>query len=320
MNRSGLLELNAVVAVAQHRSFRRAATELQVSPSAVSHAVAALEQRMGVRLFHRTTRSVSLSEAGEQFLARIDPALREIAAAMESANRFRETPRGTLRINTSEGAAQMTLRPIMLTFLQRYPDMQLELVTDDALVDIVADGFDAGIRLFESVPQDMIALPFTPPLRLAAVASPSYLAGRSIPTVPTDLLQHLCIRRRFPGGTLFKWEFEKDGQHEVVDMPGQLTLNSQALTLQAALEGAGIAVLGEFAVAPHLASGKLVRLLDDWMPSYPGLALFYPANRHPSAGMKAFIEVVREFARETPTDAPPASSPVRIREWLDPAG
>jgi DNA-binding transcriptional LysR family regulator len=289
MQKSGLLELNAVAAVSTHRSFRRAAMELGMSPSALSHAIAALEQRLGVRLFHRTTRSVSLSEAGEQFLVRVQPALREISSAMEAVSEFRDTPVGTLRLNTSEGAAQMVLAPVVLEYLRRYPEMR---------VDIIAGGFDAGIRLAEGVPQDMIALAITPPLRFAVVGSPHYFANCKKPKVPADLLTHNCIRVRFPSGTIYKWEFEKRGDEQSIDISGSLTLDSHHLMLEATLQGAGLAWTNDFAASSHIASGRLIRVLEDWTPPYPGLRLYYPANRHMPAGLRAFINLVREIVSE----------------------
>jgi len=294
MQKSGLVELNAVVAVSTHRSFRRAAMEVGLSPSALSHAVAMLEQRLGVRLFHRTTRSVSLTEAGEQFLIRIQPALREISAAMEAVGEFRDTPSGTLRLNTSEGAAQMVMTPVVLEYLNRYPDMRVDIVTDRGFVDIVAGGFDAGIRLTESVPLDMIAIPITPPLRFAVVGSPQYFAKFPKPKVPADLAAHNCIRVRFPSGTIFKWEFEKRGEEQAIEVSGSLTLDSHHLMIEAALQGAGLAWMNEFAVSSHIASGKLVRVLEDWTPFFPGLSLYYPANRYMPGGLRAFVNIVRE--------------------------
>lgn len=225
MNRAGLFELNAVVAVATHRSFRRAATELGISPSALSHAIATLEQRMKVRLFNRTTRSVSLSEAGESFLARVRPALHDIAAAMEAVNEFRDTPSGTLRINTSTGAAQGILVPLVLEFLRRYPDMRVELTTEDRLVDIVAEGYDAGIRLSEAVPRDMIAVPYGAELSIAVVGSPAYLAyfkRHPRPTTPADLLSHNCIRMRFKRSGILRWQFDRHGEELAIDVKGSL--------------------------------------------------------------------------------------------------
>jgi DNA-binding transcriptional LysR family regulator len=298
MQKAGLFELNAVVAVSTHRSFRRAAAALGMSPSALSHAIATLEQRMGVRLFNRTTRSVSLSEAGEQFVARVSPALREISSAMAAVNEFRDTPAGTLRLNTSEGAAQMVMTPMVLEFLKRYPDMSFDIVTEGRMVDIVADGFDAGIRIAEAVPQDMVAIPCSPPLRFVVVGSPDYFASRRKPRVPADLSTHNCIRSRYPSGAIYKWEFEKRGEEQLVDVKGSLTLDSHALMLEAALNGVGLIWTSEWIVAADIAAGRLVRVLEDWSPSFPGLCLYYPGHRHLSAGLRAFIDVVKEV---TPT-------------------
>ncbi|NMO19746.1 LysR family transcriptional regulator [Pyxidicoccus fallax] len=301
MKRAGLLELNAVVAVATHRSFRAAAAEMGMSPSALSHAISTLEQRMGVRLFHRTTRSVALSEAGERFLSRVRPALRELSDAMEVVNEFRDTPTGTLRINASEGAARMVLMPYVLEFLLRYPDMQVDLVTEDRLIDIVAEGFDAGVRLAEAVPRDMIAVPCSPDVSLAVVGSPRYFKGRARPATPGDLLSHNCIRFRTKSGAIHRWEFEKRGEEVAVDVKGSLTLDHDELRLQAALKGVGLAYLSEWAVAPYVASGKLIRVLEDWTPAWPGLRLYYPGHRHVPAGLRAFVGVIRELRarRET---------------------
>ncbi|QSQ22218.1 LysR family transcriptional regulator [Pyxidicoccus parkwayensis] len=294
MPRAGLLELNAVVAVAQHRSFRAAAAELGLSPSALSHAISTLEQRMGVRLFNRTTRSVALSEAGERFLSRVRPALREISDAMELVNEFKDKPTGTLRLNTSEGAARLIVMPLVMEFLRRYPEMQVELVTEDRLVDIVADGFDAGVRLAEAVPQDMVSIPCSPEVRFAVVGAPRYFKGRTPPATPGDLLQHDCIRHRKRSGGYYRWEFEKRGKEVVVDVKGTLALDNDTLMLQAALKGVGLAYVSEWAAASDLTAGRLVRVLEDWTPPYPGLCLYYPGHRHVPAGLKAFIGIIRE--------------------------
>jgi DNA-binding transcriptional LysR family regulator len=294
MQRAGLIELNAVATVANRRSFRAAAAELGMSPSALSHAIAALEQRLGVRLFNRTTRSVSLSEAGERFLARIRPALRDISEAMELVNEFRDTPAGTLRINTSEGAAEQVLAPVVLKFLKLYPDMQVEIVTEQRLVDIVGEGFDAGIRLAEAVPRDMIAVPCGPDQRFAVVGSPRYFKEHQRPATPGDLAQHNCIRHRFSTGTLFRWEFEKRGEEIAIDVKGSLTLTSHTLRIEAALAGLGLAYVNESVVARHIAARRLVRVLEDWTPPFPGLRLYYPGHRHVPAGLRAFIAVLRE--------------------------
>ncbi|RYE90028.1 MAG: LysR family transcriptional regulator [Myxococcales bacterium] len=290
---ASLLELRAVSAVAVHRSFRAAAAELAMSPSALSHAVSALEQRLGVRLFHRTTRSVALTDAGESLLVRVRPALREIDEALDGINRFRDTPTGTLRLNTSAGAARRVF-PLVLAFRARHPDMRVELVTDDRLVDIVAEGFDAGVRLSEAVPRDMIAVPCSPPVRFAVVGAPRYFRAHPPPVTPADLLGHDCLRRRLGSGALMRWDLERHGHELVVDVKGSLTLDDDSLLVEAARRGVGLAYLSEWAVEGELASGKLVRVLDDWTPPYPGLSLYYPGHRHVPAGLRAFVEVVRE--------------------------
>ncbi|QNH13867.1 LysR family transcriptional regulator [Xanthomonas sp. SI] len=294
MPRPALSELQAVVAVAKQRSFRGAAIVLGVSASALSHAIAALEQRMGVRLFHRTTRSVALSEAGERFLARIAPALREIDAAIEDANAFRDSPTGSLRLNTSEGAARL-LMPAILAFLARYPEVRLDIVTDGRLVDIVEEGFDAGIRLAELVPQDMVAIPCSAPLRFIVAGAPAYFARHGAPRTPADLRGHACIRSRYPqGGAVYRWEFAKRGQQQLIDVEGMLTLDNSALLIDAALAGVGLIWTHEASIAQHLAHGALVAALEDWCPRFPGLCLYYPGHRHVPAALRAFIEVLRE--------------------------
>ncbi|HEY4318260.1 MAG TPA: LysR substrate-binding domain-containing protein [Herbaspirillum sp.] len=300
MKRAGLIELNAVVAVATHRSFRKAAAELGISPSALSHAVTALEQRIGVRLFNRTTRSVALSEAGQQFLARIRPALGQIDEAMAGVNAFRDTPSGTLRLNSSEGAAQMILAPVLLEFLRRYPEMQVDLVTEGRLVDIVAEGFDAGIRSAENVPLDMVSVLCSPPLRFVVVGEPAYFKGRRKPLAPDDLREHICIRSRLPSGALYRWEFQRGDERVSIDPNGPLTLDNHHLMVAAALQGAGLIWTSMWHVEEALAAGKLVQVLEHWSPQVSGLCLYYPSHRHVPAGMKAFLAVVQEYARDLP--------------------
>lgn len=296
MQKTGLPELHAVLAVATHRSFRRAALALGMSASALSHAIATLERRMGVLLFHRTTRSVSLSEAGEAFVARIRPALEEIAAAMDEANDFRDSPAGTLRINTSEGAAAMVLRPILLEYVRRHPAMRLDVVTEGRFVDIVAEGFDAGIRTIDAVPQDMVAVPCSGSLRFVVVGSPGYFEGRSRPRAPEDLLSHVCIRSRLPSGAWYRWDFARHGEERTVDVDGPLGFDNHHLMIGAALDGMGLIWTNEWSVAPHLATGRLVAVLEDWSPRFDGLCVYYPAHRHMTAGLRAFIDLVKEKA------------------------
>lgn len=295
MRTSGLGELEAVLAVARHRSFRAAANEMGVSTSALSHAVAVLEARIGVRLFNRTTRSVSLSEAGAQFVASVAPALSTIRDAIDQAGSFRDTPSGTLRINTSAGAAHQVM-PVFVAFLQRYPEMKLDIVTEGKLIDIVVEGFDAGIRLAGTVPQDMVAVPFGDRQRFAVVGSPEYFSSHGKPRTPADLKAHQCIRSRMPGGTIYHWEFERHGETVRIDGTGGLTLDDAGLMLAAVRAGVGLAYLTEWNVSADLAAGTLVRVLEDWTPPLDGLCLYYPSRRHAPAGLRALIGTIQEHA------------------------
>jgi len=299
MRKPSLIELDAVVAVAAQRNFRAAATELGLSRSALSHAVASLEQRMGVRLFNRTTRSVSLTDAGERFLARVRPALKEISGAVEAAAETRGTPNGTLRINASEGAVRWYLTPAILEFAKRYPDVQLDIVTQDGLVDIVADGFDAGVRLAENVPQDMIAVRCGPDVRFAIVGSKHYFKSHPLPKAPADLSSHNCIRRRWPSGAVYRWELERRAESLVIDVSGSLTLDNDDLILAAARAGVGLAYVTEASVAEDLAAGRLLRALEAWTPAYPGPRLYYSGHRHVPAALRAFIDIVRASQKPT---------------------
>jgi DNA-binding transcriptional LysR family regulator len=316
MNSSGLVELEAVLAVARHGGFRAAATALGMSRSALSATVAGLEARLGVRLFNRTTRSVATTQAGEQFIARIAPAVADIRGALEAVNELRETPSGTLRLNTSVGAAQMIFTPVVLEYLRRYPEMKVDIVTERRLIDIVAEGFDAGIRLAETVPRDMVAVPLGGEQRMVVVASPQYLKDHSTPQLPDDLLAHRCVRWRFSSGNIYRWEFARHGEAMTLDVPGPITLDEPLLMLEAVRAGFGIAYLGLFHVADDLASGRLVALLDEWTPSYPGLCLYYPSRRQIPAGLRAFIDLIREIpiASNRPPGPPPARPALKVRE------
>ncbi|EJC85396.1 transcriptional regulator [Rhizobium leguminosarum bv. trifolii WSM2297] len=288
-------ELTAFSAIMTHRSFRKAADELGLSPSTLSHMMRALEANIGVRLLNRTTRSVAATEAGERLVSRLAPLLRDFDLALEEVNEFRSRPSGRLRINTSEIAARVLLDAAVPTFFGRYPDMSVDLVTDNRLVDIVAEGFDAGIRLREAVPLDMIAVDFGGDTRFVAVASPAYLAKHSSPQTPDELKAHACIRFRLPSGKLFRWEFERHGHELAVDVAGALTLDHVDLMAQAAAKGLGIAYVSDRTARPFLESGALVTVLDDWCPAIPGLCLYYAGHRHVPQGLRAFIEVLTEM-------------------------
>lgn len=294
MHRSGLVELEAVLAVARRGSFRAAAAELGMSTSAVSNAIAGLEARFGSRLFHRTTRSVSLTEAGRRFADRITPALMEIRSASEEINAQDQSLTGTLRINASVGAAQMIFEPLVLAFMRRHPGMTVDIVTEARLVDIVAAGFDAGIRLEESVPRDMIAVPIGGDQRLFVVGAPSYFEHHPRPQVPGDLAEHACIRLRLSHGGIYRWELERHGESMAVDVQGPLILDEPRMIVQAARAGMGLAFMSEWYVAEDLTAGRLLQVLDDWTPPFPGMRLYYPGHRHVPAALRAFIELIRE--------------------------
>ena len=291
-----------MVAVARHGGFRVAARDLDMSSSALSHAVAALEARLGVRLFNRTTRSVALSAEGEQFVAEVAPALSTIRTAMERIDEHRAEPAGILRLNLTHGAARMILS-LIFEYMRRYPQVSVDMVTEAAMVDIVGQGFDAGVRLQEFVPPDMIAVPITGPIRSIVVGSPTYFAGRKLPKTPTDLAEHNCIRRRTGSGTIYRWEFEKRGEAVAVDVAGQLTLDEEQLMLKAALAGKGLAYLSNVTTADAIEGGLLLPVLQDWSPEYPGLCLYYPSRRNMSARLRAFIDLIRQQSRGDRTDS-----------------
>lgn len=289
-------ELRAFAAIVSHRSFRKAADERGLSPSTLSHVMRNLEAGLGVRLLHRTTRSLSPTEAGERLIARLGGVLSDLDRALAEATRFGSQPGGRLRINAGEEAARLLLAEVVPAFMERHPGIDLDLVTEGRLVDIVAEGFDAGVRLGEAVPQDMVAVRFGGDVRFVAVAAPDYLAGRPMPGTPDDLHHHACIRIRMPSGKPYRWEFERHGQEIVVDVPGHLTLDHPDLILRAAVAGLGIAYVVERAARPYLERGALVTLLDDWCPPIAGLFLYYPGHRHVPPALRAFIDCLKAGA------------------------
>lgn len=293
---AGLSELTAFIMIAEQQSFRAAAGVLGISPSALSHAMRNLEAKLSVRLFNRTTRSVALTEAGEQLLGRVRPAMASLEDAINEVASARNRPTGTIKISTSEAAVLPLIRHVLPEFLECYPDIRVEFVVDARYIDIVAQGFDAGIRLYEDVPQDMIAVQFQPDMVLAVVASPEYLQRYGIPKEPHDLTQHRCIRVRFEGGALLEWELVQRGRNVHVHVDGPLTLGNLNLAMEAALAGIGIAWIPVSDVSEHLDAGRLVRLLPEWSPSFSGLSLYYPANRHPPTALRLFVEAVRNWA------------------------
>jgi DNA-binding transcriptional LysR family regulator len=294
MSRENLNDLAAFVAVAEARSFTKAAKRLGISQSALSHAMRALEERLGVRLLARTTRSVSTTDAGERLLASVGPRLAEIESEMAAVSELRARPSGKVRITTSEHAAQRYLWPAVERLSRNNPDISVEIAIDGRLVDIVAERFDAGIRLGESIERDMVAVRIGPDMRMAAVASPAYLERYGMPAVPQDLSAHKCINLRFQtGGDLYAWEFEKAGHEISVRVEGPLILNNTSLILKAATSGHGIAFLLEDYVADHLQSGELVRVLADWCEPFGGYHLYYPSRRQHSAAFALLVEELR---------------------------
>ncbi|WP_395489922.1 LysR family transcriptional regulator [Cedecea davisae] len=298
MSRITLADIEAVQAIARRGSFRAAAIDLGISTTALSHALAKFEAELGVRLFNRTTRSVALTEAGRLFIERVSPALQGVNDALESVRSHRDTPSGVLRINAPPFAARQLLSSLAFEFLRRYPEMHIDLVTEGKLIDIVAEGFDLGVRVANLVPADMIALPLGQPQRYAVVASPAYLAKNGTPLTPGELMAHACIRVRLPDGSLYRWHLEKQGEVAQIDVQGPLTLDEASLARDAVIEGLGVGFFMEQNVMAEIRSGALVRLLEEWTPAFPGLCLYYPGRRHPSAGLAAFLALAREIAEE----------------------
>jgi DNA-binding transcriptional LysR family regulator len=291
-----LAALNAFVLVASRGSFRQAADELGLSPSTLSHMLRTLEEKMAVRLLHRTTRSVSPTEAGAQLLGQLRPVLQGLDNALSSVEQYRQQPAGTLRINASESAARQLLQRVVPEFLRRYPGISLDLVTEGRLIDIVSEKFDAGVRLLDDVPQDMVAVPFGGELRFIAVASPDYLQRCGTPATPDDLLRHQCIRFRLPSGKRYRWEFSRHGIERHIDVPGRLMLDHLELMAETAAAGQAIAWLPDSVARPWLENGRLLMLLEEWSPPSPGLALYYPGHRYVPAALRAFIDVLKSVA------------------------
>ena len=297
MTKPSLADLNAFAAVARHRSFRAAADAMGVSRSSLSHALRGLEQQLGVRLLHRTTRSVAPTEAGQQLLQRLAPMLRDLDDMLAAVSGSADGPVGQLRINANESATRWLLRHVVPGFLRRHPRVTLDLVSEGRLVDIVAEGFDAGVRLREAVPQDMVIVPFAGDVRFLAVAAPAYLAEHGVPMTPDDLHKHRCIRQRLPSGKPYRWEFALNADEFAIDAPGVLTLDHNGLMVEAAEDGLGIAFVPESFARRALEDGRLVTLLREWSPAIPGLCLYYPGHRHVPPPLRAFIAELRSTER-----------------------
>jgi len=290
-------QLRAFVVAGELLSFSRAAEALGVTPSALSQMVRGFEERVGIRLFNRTTRSVALTEAGETLFRRVRPLVSELGEAIGQVRRSRERPAGTVRIHTFRSAAATYIEPILPSFARTYPDVVLDLTVDDEVVEIVAGGFDAAIRIGEVIERDLIAVRLGPEMRQIAVASPGYLAAHGRPAHPRDLMRHRCVRWRWPGhATPYAWEFYEDGRWFSVAVDGPLIVDDKEMALRAALQGIGIGFAVEQAVADDIAAGRLVPLLEEWCAPFPGLFLCYPQQRQMAPALRAFIDAVRENA------------------------
>lgn len=295
MKDADLRDLEAFVAVARTRNFRRAAVEQRVSVSSLSQRLRDMEERLGVRLMNRTTRSVALTEAGELLLARAGPAMRDIGAALDQVRGLRDVPAGRLRINAPTPAVDLVVAPMIAPFLKKYPQIELEIIAETSLVDIVEAGFDAGIRYGEHLAQDMIAVSLGPPERYVVVASPDYVARRGRPEQPVDLLDHDCIRIVFASGLMPEWEFEKEGRVVRVSPRAALVGNHLGSMLKALHDGLGCWLTFEGYVRDGIRSGALVSMLEDWLPPFPGPFLYYPSRRQPPPALAAFVAFVGEW-------------------------
>ncbi len=294
MPRQPTNDLAAFIAVARERSFTKAAARLGVSQSALSHTITALEKRLGVRLLSRNTRSVSATPAGERLLATVGPRMDEIESELAALSEFRDRPAGTIRITAGEHSAEAVLWPALARLLPDYPDIHVEVMVDYGLTDIVAERYDAGVRLGEQVAKDMVAVRIGPDMRMAVVGAPTYFETQPKPLTPHDLTQHSCINMRLPTyGGIYAWEFEKEGHELRVRVEGQLTFNNIALRLNAARQGLGLAYLPEDVVAADLAKGRLVRVLEDWCEPFSGYHLYYPSRRQPSAAFALLVNALR---------------------------
>jgi DNA-binding transcriptional LysR family regulator len=305
MDRGDLGNLTAFVAVADQRSFRAAASQLGVTPSALSHAMRQLEERLGVRLLHRTTRSVSTTDAGLRLLDRLRPAMSQISDALEDLNQERQRPLGRLRVYAVHLAGAAVLAPIWGRFLSTYPEVHLEIALGEAPIDIVAKGFDAAIGPRDRVPTDMIAVRVAGPMKIAVVGAPAYFARRRRPRTPEDLSRHSCVQyRRATDGNVFVWPFERNRKTHRISVEGPVMLDDPELAIRAAVDGLGIAYTIEALAEPFLRSGQLVRVLEDWSPSFEGLFLYYPGHRQVPATLRALIDMIRTARGPASTKRP----------------
>ncbi|NWD73148.1 LysR family transcriptional regulator [Pseudomonas gingeri] len=288
-----LPDFSTFIAVAKHRSFRFASEALGVSPSAVSHAIRQIEADLQLRLFSRTTRSVSLTEAGQRLYERLIPAYDDILRTLDELNEFRDTPSGTVRINAVRQGARLYLVRLVAGFSRCYPNVQVEITMDDSIIDIVQGQFDVGVRLGAIVEKDMIAIPIAPPIRYSVVALREYFEGNPLPKAPSDLTAHRCVRFRYPSGRLHYWPFERDGQKAEIAVPVSVTVDDVDLAMDFVMQGMGIGYLPSEQTAAGVKSGVLVSVLEDWLPSQPGFHLYYPSKQYMSSALRAFIDYIK---------------------------
>lgn len=287
-------ELLAFQQVASQLSFKKAAAELNLTPSTLSHLIRAFEERLQTRLFNRTTRSVSLTEAGQVLFGQVSTILQDLSQAVENLDADDDQPHGRVRISVNEIAAPILLDRLGVDFQQRYADIEVELMVDNRLIDMVAEGFDLGVRLKDAIPQDMVAVPLVEQFRFVTVASKDYLKRRGLPQHPADLLTHNCIGFRFQSGRRYQWAFQRQGERQVVDVKGSLTTNNPGLMMRAVNNGLGIAHYAEPLMRDDIATRDLVILLDEWTLDWPGLYLYFPPNRHMPAALRAVIDALKE--------------------------
>ena len=295
LNRADLGDFAYFIAVARHRNFRRAATEFGVSASAVSHAISGLEARLGVRLLNRTTRSVTLTAAGEELQATIERPIQDIGQAIENLNRFRDAPAGRVRLNVLEDAASQLLQPVLPIFVDRYPDVEIDISANNRMIDVVGSGFDAGIRYGGTVPEDMIAQRLSADIRWIAAASPAYLERFGRPEHPGELRDHRCVRIKLGNDQIYDWEFERDGEEISVETPGQVTIDESHTAIGLGVSGVGVIYGSEPVLRPHIESGALEVVLEDWASTGPGYHIYYPSRRHVPTGLRLLIELIREL-------------------------
>lgn len=295
ISRTDLADFSYFLAIAKYRNFRRAGLELGVSASALSHSLKGLETRLGVRLLNRTNRSMTLTAAGEELWAAIAGPFDAIGTAVDGLNRFRTDPTGRIRLNVLEHASSLLLAPVLPVFVDRYPDIEIDVVVSNHLVDVIAQGADAGIRYGGTVPEDMIAQRLSDDIRWVTVGSPAYLARFGAPASPRDLFEHRCLKIRLGDDSIYRWEFEKDGKEIAIDVPGAITIDDSQFALELALEGAALAYFPEPSVASFIERGKLCLVLDDWAPMGAGFHIYYSGRRQLPTGLRLLIDLVREM-------------------------